>query len=339
MTSISSWRLESNFGLENLIGRTSSLDPPGDSEVLVEVEAISLNYRDLLMVAGRYNPRQPLPLVPGSDACGRVLSVGNRVTRLQVGDRVCTTFSQRWETGAPNRQTYSSTLGGPLDGAFRTHLTLSEAGLVRAPNGWTAVQAATLPCAGVTAWNALFGLGDVVAGETVLVIGTGGVGLFCLQLAGNRGANVLVVSSSDAKLDRARALGASGGINYLQEPEWGREIKARNGGEGVDHVIELGGAATLSQSLAAVRPGGTISLIGNLGGNECTLSVVPILMRQVRLQGVFVGPRDAFEGLVRDLEQTSVLPQIDRVFPYQELPEALRYLESGKHFGKVCLEL
>ncbi|MBZ0110947.1 MAG: NAD(P)-dependent alcohol dehydrogenase [Thermoanaerobaculia bacterium] len=333
------WQIGPGFGIDSLRLKACEIPEPGPGDVTVALEAFSLNYRDLLMVEGRYNPRQPLPLVPGSDAVGRVVAAGEGTHRVAVGDLVAPTFAQDWVAGDPTHSTYGSTLGGPLDGTLRRHVSLSQEGVVRIPEGWTPLAAATLPCAAVTAWNALFELGSVQAGDTVLVLGTGGVSLFALQFAHRVGARVLVTSSRSEKLDRAQDLGASGGVDYRSEPEWGRAIRDLAEGRGVDHVVEVGGAATLAQSLRAVRPGGTISLIGNLGGDEASFSVIPILMRQIRVQGVFVGPRLAFENLLKSCAEDPLEPVIDQVFDFGELPRALEYLGRGDHFGKVCVQV
>ncbi len=335
------WELTGGFGIENLRWVEASLPPPAADEVVIELEAMSLNYRDLLMVEGRYNPRQPLPLVPGSDGAGRIVAAGRDVTTPRIGDRVVPLFAQHWLQGDPSAEVYASTLGGPLDGTFARHVRLKASGVVVVPERYEVLSLATLPCAGVTAWNALFGLGDLQRGQDLLVLGTGGVALFALQFAVRRGARVLITSSDDAKLERAMSLGATAGLNYREVSEWGRSVRQLTGGRGVDQVVELGGAQTLAQSLAAVRPGGTVSLIGNLGGNEARLSVIPILMRQIRVQGVMVGSRRTLEAMVEDLSDPGlgpVTPVLDRTFPLTELPQALRYLQSGRHFGKICLE-
>lgn len=332
------WRIGPGFGIDALTLEACEVPAPAPGEVVIALEAFSLNYRDLLMVEGRYNPRQPLPLVPGSDAAGRVVAIGDGTPGVAVGDLVAPTFAQDWTSGDPTDSTYRSTLGGPLDGTLTRHITLSQDGVVPIPEGWTPLAASTLPCAAVTAWNALFELGSVSARDTVLVLGTGGVALFALQLATRAGARVLVTSSRTEKLTRAQGLGASAGVDYRAEPEWGRAIRALTEGRGVDHVIEVGGAATLAQSLRAVRPGGTVSLIGNLTGHAASFSVIPILMRQIRVQGVFVGPRVAFENLLVSCAEEPFEPVIDRVFPFTELPRAFEYLAGANHFGKVCLQ-
>jgi NADPH:quinone reductase-like Zn-dependent oxidoreductase len=335
---VRAWRIEGAFGRENLRLVQAEEAAPARGEVLLDVLAVSLNYRDLLMVEGGYDPRQPLPLVPCSDACCRVAALGEGVDGLAVGERVCPLFAQEWLAGEPTRARLRSTLGGPLPGTLRERLVLPATGVVPAPDHLDDAAAATLPCAGLTAWSALAVEGRVRPGDTVLVLGTGGVAIFALQVARLLGARVVVTSSSDEKLARARELGAWEGINYRREPEWGRRVRQLTGG-GADHVVEVGGAGTLAQSLRAVRPGGTISLIGVLAGSSAPLSVTPILMQQVRVQGVLVGHREGLEGFLRAVAQHRLQPVVDRRFPFAEAPEAFAHLAAGRHFGKVVVEV
>lgn len=333
------WQLRGAFGLEHLALEEAAEPEPGPGEVVVRVRAVSLNYRDLMMIRGEYDPRQELPLVPCSDGVGEVISVGAGVRRVAVGDRVCPIFAQRWLAGEPTREKLRSTLGGPLPGTLRRAMALSEDGVVRVPEYLTDAEAATLPCAALTAWNALAVVGRTLPGDTVLVLGTGGVALFGLQLGVLLGAKVIITSSSERKLERAQELGAWEGIPYLQVPEWGRQARELTGGRGVDHVLEIGGAGTLSESLRAVRFGGVLSLIGVLAGTHTSLPLASIFMRQVRLQGILVGHREAFESLLRALEAHRLRPVVDRVFPFEEAPRAFEHLASGAHFGKVVVEV
>ena len=330
------WEVAGGFGLDHL--QLTERDEPaaGPGELLLRLRAVSLNYRDLMMVEGRYNPRQPLPLVPCSDGVGEVVAVGTGVRGFAVGERVCPIFAPRWLAGEPDRDRLRTTLGGPLDGTLRERMTVAAESVVRPPAHLTDVEAAALPCAAVTAWSALVLQGGVRAGETVLVLGTGGVALFALQIARLHGARVIVTSSSDEKLARVRELGAWETLNYVREPGWGKRVRELTG-EGVDHVVELGGAGTLAESLRAVRMGGTIHLIGVLASGEAPLSIVPVFMQQVRIQGVLVGHREAFEGLNRALAQHALRPVIDRAFAFTEAPRAFAHLATGRHFGKVCL--
>jgi len=330
------WQLTDAFGLEHLALVERALGPPGRGQVRVRLDAWSLNYRDLLVIRGHYNPRQRLPLIPGSDAVGRVVAVGEGVTRVAVGDRVCPIFAQGWWGGRPTDADTQTSLGSPGDGVFCEEVVLSEQGLVVPPAHLTDAECAALPCAAVTAWRALVTEGGVTAGDRVLTLGTGGVSLFALQIARMLGARVAITSSSDDKLDRARTLGAEWAVNYREDAGWGRTVRAQAGP--VDHVVEVGGAGTLDQSLKAVATGGVISLIGVLDGVKTELAVTKVLMRGVRLQGVFVGSRADFEALNRALEaHPAVRPVIDRTFAFEALPDALGHLAGQGHMGKVVL--
>lgn len=331
---------QSAFGLENLRFADRPEPRPGPGQVVVRLRAAALNYRDVMMVEGRYNPRQPLPLIPGSDGAGTVAAVGDGVTRVKVSDRVCPLFAPRWLAGEPDRRSARGTLGGPLDGTLAEAILLPEDGVVPVPEHLSDEEAATLPCAALTAWNALVTEGDLKAGETVLVQGTGGVAIFALQLALLLGARVIVTSSRDDKLEKARALGAHEGINYRTTPAWGARARELTGGVGVDHVIEVGGAGTFPQSLHAVRLGGTISVIGVLAGATTSdLALTSILMNKLRVQGILVGHRESFEAMNRAISLHRLRPVIDRVFPFDEAPAAFAYLKSGQHFGKVGVRM
>jgi NADPH:quinone reductase-like Zn-dependent oxidoreductase len=318
------------FGLDNL-ALVERPDPrPGPGQALVRLRAASLNYRDLLTAEGKYNPKQKLPLIPCSDGAGEVVEVGEGVTRVQPGDRVCAIFAQRWIAGV---------LGGPLDGTLAELAAFDQEGLVKVPEHLSDEEAATLPCAAVTAWTALVTAGGVTAGDTVLVQGTGGVSLFALQLARLLGAQVIVTSSRDDKLARAREMGAAEGINYKETPEWGVRAKELTGGAGVDHVAEVGGAGTLQQSLRAVRFGGTISLIGNLTGTKTELLLTQVFMQNIRLNGILVGHRESFEAMNRAIALHRLRPVIDRVFPLAEARAAFDHVAAGDHFGKFVIRI
>lgn len=304
--------------------------------VVVRIRATSLNFRDVLIARGLY-PGAARPLVPLSDGAGEVVSVGSGVTRFKPGDRVAAAFMQSWVSGPLQPGHGASALGGSLDGVLAEQVAFHQEGLVRLPDTLSFEQAATLPCAGVTAWNALFESGRVSPGERVLTQGTGGVSVFAIQLARAAGASVIATSSSDAKLERARALGATATINYKATPAWGAEVVRMTGGAGVEHVIEVGGAGTLDQSLAAARIAGTVSIIGVLTGARSELSTGAVLGKTVRLQGIFVGSRQMLESLVRAVTERGIEPVVDRVFPFDQAPDAFRYLESGAHVGKVVV--
>jgi NADPH:quinone reductase-like Zn-dependent oxidoreductase len=329
--------LRDTFGIDSLAVVERPDPRPGPGQVLLRMRAFSLNYRDLLVVKGQYNPKLRLPLVPLSDGVGEVAAVGDGVTRVKVGDRVAGLFMQRWTAGPLTDAAARSALGGGgLDGVLAEQVVLDQDGVIPVPAHLTDEEAATLPCAALTAWHALITEGRLKPGDTVLTQGTGGVSLFAVQFARLAGARVIATSSSDAKLRRVRELGASDGINYKTNPDWEERVRELTGGVGVDHVVEVGGAGTLGKSLRAVRTAGTISLIGVLSGGG-QVNPMPILMKSVRVQGIYVGSREMFEAMNRAVALHQLRPVVDRVFPMAEIKEALRYLESGSHFGKVCL--
>lgn len=330
--------IQNALGFDNLAIVDRPEPTPGPGQVVVKMKAWSLNYRDLLMVKGLYNPKLKLPFVPLSDGVGEVVGVGAGVTRVKVGERVAGCFMQRWVAGALTDAAAKSALGGALPGVAEELAVLHEDGVVSVPAHLSHEEAATLPCAALTAWNALVAQGGIKAGDSVLVQGTGGVSLFALQFARLLGARVIATSSSHAKLERVRALGASDGINYKETPAWDEKVRELTGGLGVDHVVEVGGAGTFNQSLKSVRTGGTISLIGVLAGKG-DVNLMPVLMKGVRVQGIFVGNREMFEAMNRAIALHQMKPIIDRVFEFKDIQAALRHLESGAHFGKVCVRV
>lgn len=333
------FQLQDDWSIAHLRLAERPRPTPGPGEVLLRMRAASLNYRDLVVVRRGYGHLTgSLPLIPVSDGVGEVVETGPGAEDVSVGERVCPMFMQAWSAGPPSRERLTATLGGPLDGAMAEFMCVPARSVARVPAHLSDEAAATLPCAALTAWNALITEGRLQPGETVLVQGTGGVALFALQFAKLAGARVIVISSSAAKLERARQLGADHLINYREVPEWGKAAKALAGGEGVDHVVELGGSQTLAQSLRAVRTGGTLSLIGVLSGG--VVEGIPlglIVTRQVRLQGITVGSRESFEAMARAMDQHRLEPVVDRVFPFEELPAAMHYLAAGAHVGKVAL--
>ena len=329
------FEIQNSFGLDalNLIERA---DPrPGYGQVLIKLRVVSLNYRDLMVVKGLYDPNIPLPLIPFSDAVGEVVALGSGVTRVKVGDRVAGIFFQKWLSGKLTEEKTRSALGGTIDGLLAEYAVLHEDGVVSVPEHLTDIEAATLPCAAVTAWNALSG--NVKAGDTVLIQGTGGVSIFALQFAQVLGAKVIATCSSDEKLERLQSLGVTETINYKQTPDWGKKAYEITGG--VDHVVEVGGAGTLNESLKAVSYGGKISLIGVLTGGKGEISTGAILMKNVRVQGIYVGSREMFEDMNRAIALHKIRPICDRVFPLESVRSALEYMESGEHFGKICIQL
>ncbi len=314
-------------------------DPkPAPGQVLVRVRATSLNYRDLMVATGRYGGEIPLPLIPLSDGAGEIVSVGEGVSGWKVGDRVTGTFFQNWQAGPVRREAFASTLGGAINGMLAEYVALSADGVIAIPPHLSFAEAATLPCAAVTAWHALVSSGNVSAGQTVLLLGTGGVSIFALQFAKLHGARVIITSSSDEKLARARGLGADETINYRAMPDWEKEVFRLTDKAGADHVIEVGGTDTFPKSLRAVAMGGTISVIGGVSGfttNEVALR--DILSKSALIRGIFVGSREMFAAMNRAISQHQLKPAIDRTFPFSEVPAAYRHQESGAHFGKVVI--
>lgn len=329
--------LKGGFGLENLAPEDRPDPAPGPGQVLVRVRAASLNFRDLLLVKGLYNPKLALPRIMGSDSAGEVLAVGAGVSRFKPGDRVANTFMPFWEDGPITDAAAKGTYGSDQDGVFAELIAVSERGLVPVPQHLSYEEAATLPCAAVTAWNALTAAGTG-PDTTVLLQGTGGVSIFALQLATALGARALITSSSDEKLARAASLGAAAGVNYRTNPDWDKWARQQSGGAGVDVVVEVGGAGTLERSLKAVRTGGHVALIGVLAGTG-TVNPMPVLMKSVRLQGVFVGSRAIFEDMNKMIAEKQIRPVIDRVFPFADALNAFKHMESGSHFGKVVMSL
>ncbi|MDR3632247.1 MAG: NAD(P)-dependent alcohol dehydrogenase [Isosphaeraceae bacterium] len=314
-------------------------DPvPGPGQAIVHVRACSLNYRDLLVAKGLYNPKLMLPIVPLSDGAGEVVAVADGVSRVRPGDRVAAAFMPGWVEGPPSDAKARSALGGGGAGMLAEHVAIDAEGLVKLPAHLSFEEAATLPCAGVTAWHALITEGALRPGETILTQGTGGVSLFATQFAQFAGARVIITSSRDEKLERALALGATEGINYKTRTDWDARARELTGGVGVDHVVELGGAGTLARSFKAVRTGGRVTLIGVLsGGGE--VNPTPALMKNLRVQGIYVGSRAMFEEMNRAISLHQVRPVVDRVFEFGQAAEALSYLESGAHFGKIVVRV
>lgn len=310
---------------------------PGPGQALVRMRAASLNYRDLVVASGGYGRSVKPPLIPLSDGAGEVVEVDARVTRVKPGDRVAAIFMQAWLAGALAEDKVKSALGGAIDGVLAEYVALDAEGLVPIPAHLSYAEAAALPCAAVTAWHALVTEGGIGAGDSVLVLGTGGVSIFALQFARLHGARVIATSSSNDKLARAVALGASDGINYRQTPEWGRRVQELTGGVGADHIVEVGGAGTLPQSFRAVRFGGRISLIGVLSEPGAGIDPRPLLMRGARLQAIYGGSREMFEAMNRAIALAQLHPVIDRIFPFAEAPDAFRYMKTAQHFGKIVI--
>ena len=331
-----SWTIPS-FGINALSLREAPIPEPLPGQVVVEVRACSLNYRDLMIVLGKYNPRLKMPRVPLSDGAGIVRAVGEGVTSLKAGDRVAGIFMQNWLDGNPSADKYRGALGGDVDGMATEYIALAASGVVPIPDYLSFAEAATLPCAVVTAWTALHKAGTVTSGSTVLIQGTGGVSIAALQLAKALGARVLGTSSSEAKLERARSLGLDAGFNYKSNPAWADWAIEQTGGEGVDLVIEVGGSGTFAQSLKAARIGGAVAQIGILSEGGEPADVRLILRKQLQVRGIYVGSRADFEALNRALAVTRIQPVIDQQFSFDALPKALGTMESASHFGKLVL--
>ncbi len=331
------WQLQA-FGRENLSLNDIPQPTPGPGEALVRISSVSLNYRDKLLYDGNYNPHLVFPITQVADAVGEVVALGPGVTRLRVGDRVVTSYCTRWVDGRPtSKETYHS-LGNSIPGALAEYLALSEEALVVAPAYLTDDEAAALPCAGLTAWYSLVEKGGLASGDTILVQGTGGVSLFGLQIAAALGAKVIVTSSSDEKLERAKALGAHHTINYNHTPEWDTEALALTGGQGVDHILEVVGGPNLTRSLKAVRPAGQISIIGIMEGFTSELPLFDAIKKHAVLRGISVGPRRALEDMLRKFDEIKLRPVIDTVYSFNDARKAFDHLERGA-FGKIVISV
>jgi NADPH:quinone reductase-like Zn-dependent oxidoreductase len=315
------------------------ISAPAAHQVHVRIHAVSLNYRDLMIADGKYLSTGDAPVIPCSDGAGEVVAVGAQVTRFRVGDRVAASFFPDWVHGAPTAQYAAAALGGAVDGMLAEEVLVHEEALVAVPAHLTYAEAAAIPCAGVTAWNALFVAGDLRPGDSVLLLGTGGVSIWGLQLAKAAGLRTIITSSSDEKLGRARGLGASATINYKATPEWQDEVLRLTDGRGVDLVLEVGGQGTLARSIASARMGGTVAIIGGVSGFGGELNPFALIGGAKRLSGIFVGSRSMFEDLNRLLSVAGIHPVVDRIFPFNQAGEAFTHLKSAAHFGKVVIEV
>ena len=333
------WRFSKAFGLENLENVELPEPTAQPGHAVVRDRACSLNYRDLVVSRGAYGKAVKPPLIPLSGGAGEVVAVGEGVTRVKVGDRVAAAFMQGWIDGPPDDAGAATALGGAIDGMLAEQVCLNAEGLVHFPDHLNFEEAASLPCAAVTAWHSLFDSGGLLPGQTVLVLGSGVVSVFALQFAFQAGARVFATTSGrDNKEERLRALGADAVINYLATPDWDRAVRDWTGGVGVDHVLEVGGAGTLPLSLKSIRRGGHIALIGVLaGGGEIDPRF--IFVKQARIQGIYVGSRRMFEEMNRAMDASGMRPVVDRVFDFSDARAAYEYLESGAHFGKVCIRV
>lgn len=327
------------FGLEHLKLEEVPAPRPGPGEVVLDVKSVSLNYRDLLVIKGLYNPRLRLPAVPLSDGAGVISGVGPGVTRVRVGDRVMSHFVSGWIDGPFKQEYLGTTLGTPAAGLAAEQVVLPAEAVVPVPAGYDFEQAATLPIAALTAWSALQTVGRVQPGQAILTLGTGGVSIFAVQFAKALGARVIITSRGDAKLDRARALGADHTINYARTPDWEQAVLEYTGGVGVDLTVETAGPGTLDRSLKATRAGGIVALLGALTGRQGPVTTGLVLMKRLRIEGIMVDSRAAFEAMNRFLEARRIAPVIDRRYRFEQLPDALRCMEAGEHFGKIVAAL
>ncbi|WP_313088171.1 NAD(P)-dependent alcohol dehydrogenase [Pseudomonas sp.] len=324
-------------GYDKVVVGNAEAAPPGRGEITVRLRANSLNYHDFAVVSGMWGPSEPR--IPMADGAGEVVAVGEGVSEFKVGDAVVSTFFPDWLTGEPMIEGFATVPGDGIDGYAREQVTARATSFTLSPRNYSHAESATLTTAGLTAWRALMADGGLKPGDSVLVQGTGGVSIFALQFAKMAGATVIATSSSDAKLERLEAMGADHLINYRSTPNWGERVRALTGNRGVDHVIEVGGPATLEQSMVATRIGGHIAVIGILTGVAGEFGVVNALVRQLRLQGVLVGSRSQQQEMIRAIDANGLRPVIDREFPLDAITDAFRYQETNQHFGKICLTI
>ena len=324
-------------GYHNVVVGSSEVSAPARGEITVGLRANSLNYHDYAVVSGMWGPSEKR--IPMADGAGEVIAVGADVSEFKVGDSVVSTFFPDWIDGTPLVEGFVTVPGDGIDGYAREQVTAKATSFTLAPTGWSHAEAATLTTAGLTAWRALMADDSLKPGDTVLIQGTGGVSIFALQFAKMAGATVIATSSSDEKLERLKAMGADHVINYRKDPLWGETALGLTGGRGVDHIIEVGGPATLEQSMIAIRVGGHISIIGILSGVSGAMNFVPMLIKQVRLQGVLVGSRSQQQDMVRAINANGMRPVIDRHFPLTDMVEAFKYQETNQHFGKIILDI
>jgi NADPH:quinone reductase-like Zn-dependent oxidoreductase len=331
------WQLQA-FGRENLVLNEIPQPQPGPGEALVRISSVSLNYRDKLIYDGTYNADLKFPMTQVADAVGEIVALGPDTARFQVGQRVLTSYCTRWIDGAPTAYESRHTLGNTIPGALAEYLVLSEQALALVPSYLSDEEAATLPCAALTAWYSLVEKGGLASGDTVLVQGTGGVSLFGLQIAAAIGANVIVTSSSDEKLERAKALGAHQTINYVRTPDWDQQALALTGDRGVDHILEVVGGPNLTRSLNALKPDGQISIIGIMDGFNSDVPLFTAIRKHAVLRGISVGPRRALEDMLRRFDELRLRPVIDSVYAFAEAPKAFEQLEHGA-FGKIVIRV
>lgn len=333
------YRIRVAGGIDSLTLAEEAAAPLAAGQIRLRVRAVSLNFRDLMIVGGSYLAGGERPVIPGSDAVAEVVELGPGVARWALGDRVATSFFPHWHDGAATPDKTRATFGADSDGVLAEEIVVPQESVFAVPAHLDDAQAATLTCAGVTAWNALFVEAGLRPGQSVLLLGTGGVSIWGLQLAKAAGLRAIVTSSSDDKLERARALGADAVVNYRSHPEWQDEVLRLTGGRGVDAVLEVGGSGTLTRSVRSAAMGGTVAIIGGVSGFGGELDAIALIMGAKRLSGIFVGSRGMGEELSRFVEINRIVPVVDRVFGFEQAREAYRYLESGSHFGKVVIRV
>lgn len=333
------WRVVSDGGIDALQLDDVAEESVGPGDVRVQMKACSLNYRDLSVASGGYPRNDTRPVIALSDGAGEVVEVGEQVTRFKKGDRVCPIFVRDWLSGPPNDEVLKTGLGGGVDGVLAENRVFSQESLVSVPDYLSYEQAATLPCAAVTAWHALFVSGELQPGQTVLLLGTGGVSIFALQMAKEAGAQVIITSSSEEKLKRARQLGADETINYREHPEWHNEVAKLTAGAGVDHVVEVGGPGTLERSLKSVSVAGRIHLIGVLDSPTAKVGPMPIVFNLIRVQGIYVGSRIMFEEMNTAFSTNEIEPVIDAVYDFDDAKQAYEALARQEHLGKIVIKL
>jgi NADPH:quinone reductase-like Zn-dependent oxidoreductase len=309
----------------------------GKNEVLVKIKANSLNYRELIILRGGYDRNKKIPVIPASDGVGEVVDIGENVTDFKLGDRVAGTFFQDWQAGVATEKQMNTALGGGIDGTLAEYVVFPDRGLVKIPEHLSYEEAATLPCAALTAWNCLR-QGELIAGQTILTLGTGGVSIFALQFAKLFGVKVIITSSSDEKLDRAISLGADATVNYRTHSEWQEKVRYLTDGVGVDAVVEVGGEETFDRSISSTRLGGYIGVIGALSGfGAANFTPAKVFFNRLRIQGIYVGNKQMFEEMNAAISLHRLRPVVDRVIPFAETKQAYQLLESGKHFGKIVI--
>jgi NADPH:quinone reductase-like Zn-dependent oxidoreductase len=334
------YQIDGDFGIGSLNMKDATVSALSAHQVRINIKATSINYRDLLICKGLYNPNLKKPAVPLSDGAGEIVEIGTAVKRAKVGDRVMGAFMPRWISGAPSEELIRLALGGGGDeGMLSQYVDLHEESVVQIPAHLSFEEAATLPCAAVTAWHALFEDDCLKPGQTVLTQGTGGVSLFAIQFAQAAGAHLISTSGSDEKIARLKTMGVTNTINYKEKSGWGKETLKLTGMKGVDHIVEVGGGGTLGESFKAVKIGGHIALIGVLSGPQSEVNPMMILMKAIRLQGVYVGSRSMFEAMNASISLHKIKPIIDRVFDFDDAQNALRYMESAQHFGKIVIRV